>query len=172
MDIHENITGRVWRLGDHINTDLLHPPSCFSLDETRMKNGLLVGMDRLDLRLQEDASGQDLVIVAGENFGCGSSRETSVRALSTFGVRAIIAESFARIFYRSLVNRGIIPLVCEKIQDQVKDRDPIRILMDKQHIVLDNSKPIPFEPFDPHIKKILECGGLISYLKIEQDLNS
>ena len=167
MDIHENIFGRIWRLGDHINTDLLHPPSCFSLDETRMRSGLLIGMGRLDLRLQEDDSGHDLIIVAGENFGCGSSRETSVRALSSFGVRAIIAKSFARIFYRSLVNRGIIPLVCGKLQDKVKDSDPIRIFMDKQQIVLMDSEHIPFEPFDPHIKKILECGGLISYLKIE-----
>lgn len=165
MDTNKSISGRVWLLGDHVNTDLIHPPSCFSLDETKMKNGLRVGMERLDMRADPD---DDLVIVAGENFGCGSSRETSVRALFAFGVRAIVAKSFARIFYRSLVNRGIAPLVCREIQDKVADGDQIQTFIDKHHIILSNNEHVPFAPFDPHIKKILECGGLISYLKREQ----
>ena len=136
MDMGRNISGRVWLLGDHINTDLIHPPSCFSLDETKIKNGLRVGMERLDRQVSPDDTQDDLVIVAGENFGCGSSRETSVRALFASGVRAIVAKSFARIFYRSLVNRGIAPLVCSKIQDRVVDGDPIQISMADHHIIL------------------------------------
>ena len=120
MDTNKNISGRVWLLGDHVNTDLIHPPSCFSLDETKMKYGLRVGMERLDRKADPDNTQDDLVIVAGENFGCGSSRETSVRALFASGVRAIVAKSFARIFYRSLVNRGIAPLVCREVQDKVQ----------------------------------------------------
>ena len=169
MDTSKNISGRVWLLGDHVNTDLIHPPSCFSLDETKMKNGLRVGMERLDRKADPDEAQEDPVIVAGENFGCGSSRETSVRALFAFGVRAIVAKSFARIFYRSLVNRGIAPLVCREIQDKVADGDRIRTFIDKHHIILSNNEHVPFAPFDPHIKKILECGGLISYLKREQE---
>jgi len=106
------------------------------------------------------------VIVAGENFGCGSSRETSVRALSAFGIKAIVAKSFARIFYRSLVNCGIVPIVCEELHDHVSDGDLIHILFDKHSIILANKNHIPFPPLDPHTKKILECGGLISYLKV------
>lgn len=169
MNIDKNISGRVWLLGDHVNTDLIHPPSCFSLDETKMKNGLRVGMERLDRKADPDEGHDELVIVAGENFGCGSSRETSVRALFAFGVRAIVAKSFARIFYRSLVNRGIAPLVCREIQNKIADGDQIRIFIDKCHIILSNNEHVPFSPFDPHIKKILECGGLISYLKREQE---
>jgi 3-isopropylmalate dehydratase small subunit len=169
MDINKNISGRVWLLGDHVNTDLIHPPSCFSLDETKIKNGLRVGMERLDRKVSLDDTWDDLVIVAGENFGCGSSRETSVRALFASGVRAIVAKSFARIFYRSLVNRGIAPLVCMEIQDKVADGDPIQIFIDEHHIISSNNEHAPFVPFDPHIKKILECGGLISYLKREQE---
>ena len=169
MDTNKSISGSVWLLGDHVNTDLIHPPSCFTLDETKMKNGLRVGMERLDMRADRDDDQDGLVIVAGENFGCGSSRETSVRALFAFGVRAIVAKSFARIFYRSLVNRGIAPLVCREIQDKVADGDQIRTFIDKHHIILSNNEHVPFAPFDPHMKKILECGGLISYLKREQE---
>ncbi len=172
MNTNKNISGRVWLLGDHINTDLIHPPSCFSLDETKMKNGLRVGMERLNMKIDPDDDNEDLVIVAGDNFGCGSSRETSVRALFAFGVKAIVAKSFARIFYRSLVNRGIAPLICRKAHDNAADGDMIKILIDKQQIIPDNNKPIPFIPFDPHIKKILECGGLISYLKRELSQNT
>jgi len=163
-----HISGRVWRLGNHVNTDLLHPPSWFSLDEEKMKNGLRVGMKRLEREVVPGDSGDELVIiVAGENFGCGSSRETSVRALFAIGVKAIVAQSFARIFYRSLVNRGIAPLVCRELHDRITDGDLIRIIMDNQCIVLNNSEQISFDPFDPHIKKILACGGLIPYLKKE-----
>ncbi len=169
MNINKDISGKVWLLGDHVNTDLIHPPSCFSLDEDKMKKGLLVGMERLERKMGPTASSENFVIVAGENFGCGSSRETSVRALFAFGVKAIVAKSFARIFYRSLVNRGIAPIVCEELHDNVSDGDLIHIIFEEQSIILENKKNIPFPPLDPHIKKILECGGLISYLKMEQD---
>jgi len=169
MDRNINISGRVWLLGDNINTDLIHPPSCFSLDELRMKHGLHVGMERLEMKADLDDARDGLVIVAGENFGCGSSRESSVRSLFAFGIKAILAKSFARIFYRSLVNRGIAPIVCRELHERVKDGDRVRISMDKQRIVLGNSEEIPFDPFDPHINKILAYGGLIAYLKKEQE---
>ncbi len=166
----KNISGRVWLLGDNINTDLIHPPSCFSLDEDKLKNGLQVGMDRLEMKGDRKNAGDGLVIMAGENFGCGSSRESSVRALFAFGIKAIVAKSFARIFYRSLVNRGIAPIVCREVQDKISDGDMIHISMNEQSIVLSNKEHVPFDPFDRHIKKILACGGLISYLKKEQNL--
>ncbi len=167
MNINKDISGKVWLLGDHVNTDLIHPPSCFSLNEDKMKKGLLVGMERLKRKMDPAIPSENLVIVAGENFGCGSSRETSVRALFASGIRAIVAASFARIFYRSLVNCGIVPIVCEELHNNVSDGDLIHIILDKQSIILENKNQIPFSPLDPHIKKILECGGLISYLKVE-----
>jgi 3-isopropylmalate dehydratase small subunit len=167
MEKNGNISGRVWLLGNHVNTDLLHPPSWFSLDEEKMKNGLRVGMERLERKAGLDDSRDEFIIVAGENFGCGSSRETSVRALFAVGVKAIVAQSFARIFYRSLVNRGITPIVCRELYDRVTDGDLIRIIMANKCIVLNNSEEISFDPFDPHIKKILGCGGLIPYLENE-----
>ena len=165
MVLQEVITGQVWRLGDHVNTDILHPPSYFSLDEGRMKEGLQAGMERLGTDLQRRYAGDGLVIVAGENMGCGSSRETSVRALCIGGVKAVVAGSFARIFYRNLANLGIPPLECRGIQDWVKDGDLIRIAIKDGFIELDDARRFPTSPLDHHIERILECGGLIPYLR-------
>jgi 3-isopropylmalate/(R)-2-methylmalate dehydratase small subunit len=165
MDLHRVITGRVWRLGDNINTDLLHPPSYFSLDGRKVEEGLREGMQRLGTHLREDHVGDGLVIVAGENLGCGSSRETSVRALRTSGIKAVVAASFARIFYRSLANLGIPPLECRGVHDWVRDGDLIRISIKDGLIELDNARRFPISPLDRHIEEILACGGLVPYLR-------
>ena len=161
------IAGTAWKLGDHVNTDILHPPSYFSLDEGKVKEGLREGMERLKRNVHDDHSADGLVIVAGENFGCGSSRETSVRSLRLCGVRAVVARSFARIFYRSLANLGIPPLECRGIQDWVQEGDPIFISLTDGFIEGGTEKRFTFSPLDPHIERILKCGGLIPYLKEE-----
>ena len=165
MGLQEVITGRVWRLGDHVNTDILHPPSYFSLDGSKVEEGLREGMQRLGADLRGEYAGDGLVIVAGENMGCGSSRETSVRALCIGGVKAVVASSFARIFYRNLANLGIPPLECRGIQDWVKDGDLIRISIKDGFIELDDARRFPISPLDHHIERILECGGLVPYLR-------
>lgn len=162
------ISGTVWKVGDHVNTDILHPPAYFSLDEGRMKEGLKEGMERLKAGLKGADSGGGLVIVAGENFGCGSSRETSVRSLRICGVRAVIARSFARIFYRSLANLGIPPVESNGIQDLLKDGDLIHLALKDGFIELSDKRRFPLSPLDPHIERILESGGLIPYLRREQ----
>jgi 3-isopropylmalate dehydratase small subunit len=168
MALPEIISGRVWRLGDHVNTDLLHPPSHFSLDEKRMKEGIAEGMARLGSGVKEDSSDEGWIIVAGENFGCGSSRETSVRGLSAFGVRGVVASSFARIFMRSLINIGIPIFESREIQEGVKDGDRIRVSLKEGWIECPDSKRFLFSPLDPHLRKILEKGGLIAYLRSEK----
>ncbi len=165
MGLQGVITGRVWRLGDHVNTDLLHPPSYFSLDGGRVEQGLREGMRRLGTDLRGEYAGDGLVIVAGENLGCGSSRETSVRALSIGGVKAVVARSFARIFYRSLANLGIPPLECRGIHDWVEDGDLIHISIKDGLIELEGARRFSISPLDRHIEKILECGGLVPYLR-------
>jgi 3-isopropylmalate dehydratase small subunit len=163
------IVGTAWKVGDHVNTDILHPPSYFSLDERRVKEGLQEGMQRLGKTLSNNHSDNGLVIVAGKDFGCGSSRETSVRSLRLYCVQAVVAQSFARIFYRSLANLGILPLECTGIQDWVQEGDPLLISLTDGFIELAKEKRFPFSPLDPHIERILECGGLIPYLRREQD---
>ena len=165
MGLQGVMTGRVWRLGDHVNTDLLHPPSYFSLDGSKVEEGLREGMQRLGTDLRGKYAGDGLVIVAGENLGCGSSREASVRALGIGGVKAVVASSFARIFYRSLANLGIPPLECRGIQDWVKDGDLIHLSIKDGFIELEDARRFPISPLDDHIERILECGGLITYLR-------
>jgi 3-isopropylmalate dehydratase small subunit len=181
MVLPKRITGRVWKLGDHINTDILHPSPYFSLNEARVKEGLVEGMERLGanakflhppfskggrggILAKKDPSNEGLIIVAGENFGCGSSRETSVRGLKSFGVRGVLAASFARIFFRSLINLGLPAIECGEIQNAVRDGDLIHISIKEGLIELIDGIRLPFTPIDPHIKKILEVGGLIPYL--------
>jgi len=167
MALPETIFGQVWKLGDHVNTDLIHPPSHFSLDQKKMKEGIAEGMVRLGSEVKKDSSDQGWIIVAGENFGCGSSRETSVRGLASFGVKGVVASSFARIFMRSLINVGIPVFECGEIQEYVKDGELIRISLKTGWIELPGSRRFHFSEMDPHLKKILEEGGLIGYLRKE-----
>jgi len=168
MGLQEIISGRVWKLGDHVNTDVLHPSSYFSLDSERVEEGVKEGMGRLGADLKRKSLEDGLIIVAGENFGCGSSRETSVRGLRNFGVRGVVAASFARIFMRSLFNLGISALACREIQSLVRDGDRIHLNLKDGWIELEGGKCISFSPLDLHVKKILEAGGLIPYLRREK----
>lgn len=168
MALPEIISGRVWKLGDHVNTDLLHPPSHFTPDEKRMKEGIAEGRTRLGAGVKGDSSEEGWIIVAGENFGCGSSRETSVRGLSAFGVKGVVAVSVARIFMRSLVNFGIPVFECREIEGWVKDGEMIRISLKEGWIECSDSPPFSFSAIDPHLKKILDAGGLVSYLRREK----
>jgi len=169
MGLQEIISGRVWKLGDHVNTDVLHPSSYFSLDAERVEEGIMEGMERLGTALKRQSLEDGLIIVAGENFGCGSSRETSVRGLRHFGVRGVVSASFARIFMRSLVNLGIPTLECREIQSLVRDGDRVHLNFKNGWIELEGGKCISFSPLDLHVKKILEAGGLIPYLRREKD---
>lgn len=170
------IEGRAWKLGDNVNTDVLHPPEFFSPEFKRLTAGIREGMARLEAgNPGGSVAGTDLVIVGGKNFGCGSSRESSVRALKAYGVKAILAESFARIFFRSLINLCVPPLVCPGIRDLVKPWDPVRISMPAPGLVLggemtaetEGAGLVPIAHLDPHEEKILGLGGLIAYLEEE-----
>jgi len=169
MGLPKRITGRVWKLGDHINTDILHPSPYFSLNEARVKEGLVEGMERLGTNAKKDSPDEGIIIVAGENFGCGSSRETSVRGLRSFGVRGVVAKSFSRIFFRSLTNLGLLALECRDIQERVKDGNSVLLSIEEGWVELMDKRRFPFSPIDTHIKKILEAGGLIPYLRRERD---
>jgi 3-isopropylmalate dehydratase small subunit len=168
VTLPEKISGRIWKLGDHVNTDVLHPSFFFSLDEKRVREGLIEGMGRLGANFITQSSHEKLVIVAGKNFGCGSSRETSVRGLHNFGVKAIVAASFARIFFRSLTNLGVPTFECTEIQNRARDGELVHILTTEGFIELSDDRSFPFSPLDPHVKKILEAGGLIPYLQKER----
>lgn len=99
-------TGRVLRFGESVSTDQIHPAEYFSLDRGRVEAGLFMGIDPA---LNSDVRSGDIV-VAGRNFGCGSSREVYAQAMAWKGIAAVVAVSVARIFYRNMVNYGILVL--------------------------------------------------------------
>ena len=103
-------------------------------------------------------------IVAGKNFGCGSSREHAPIAIKGCGIQAVIAESFARIFYRNSTNVGLTLIEAPGISQYVKEGDKIEINMDNGVIIAGENK-IEFKKLPPFMLGILEEGGLINYLK-------
>ena len=103
-------------------------------------------------------------IVAGKNFGCGSSREHAPIAIKGCGIRAVIAESFARIFYRNSTNVGLTLIEAPGISQYVKEGDKIQIDMDTGVIIAGENR-IEFKKLPPFMMGILEEGGLINYLK-------
>jgi methanogen homoaconitase small subunit len=105
-------------------------------------------------------------IVAGENFGCGSSREQAPISIKYLGISAIIAESFARIFYRNSINLGVIPIECKNISKHVKTGDLIELDLENKKIIL---KDIVLECTVPtgKAKEIIDLGGLINYAKAQ-----
>ncbi len=103
------------------------------------------------------------IIVAGENFGCGSSREQAPAVLKALGTGAVVAKSFARIFYRNAVNIGLDLIVCGEIHEDVRDGDRAELLREKGKIIVKN-KSYTFESFPANIREIISQGGLISMI--------
>lgn len=154
--------GQTWVFGDNLNTDILHPPSYFSLDPAVVRSGLFKG---IDATLQERVRPGDL-IVGGHNFGCGSSRETSIRSLKLNGIAAVIALDFARIFFRSATNNGI-PCLC-----LAHDRDLTRFVhggaatlnLEESCVELAGGDRIALQPVGPFVRRIWAAGGLLGLL--------
>ena len=105
------------------------------------------------------------IIVAGENFGCGSSREHAPIALKAAGVSAVVAKSFARIFYRNAFNMGL-PIFELAETDEIKEGDTISISMESGEIK-NGAKTYRFIPIPPFMQELLDCGGLMNYAKKE-----
>ena len=120
-------------------------------------------MEGLDSEFPNKVDNGDF-IVAGKNFGCGSSREHAPIAIKGCGIRAVIAESFARIFYRNSTNVGLTLIEAPGISQYVKEGDKIQIDMDTGVIIAGENR-IEFKKLPPFMLGILEEGGLINYLK-------
>ncbi|MCK4238615.1 MAG: 3-isopropylmalate dehydratase, partial [Candidatus Lokiarchaeota archaeon] len=103
---------------------------------------------------------------AGKNFGSGSSREEAVNVLKTLGIKAVIAESFARIYFRNLVNLGILAIKLKKAKEQFSEGDNIIITVDKGEIINQTKDiRIPIEKIPDFLLKILESGGILNKIK-------
>ncbi len=158
------ITGKVWKFGDNIDTDLIIAARYLTTSDPHELAKHV--MEDADPEFVKKMSPGD-IIVAGENFGCGSSREHAPIALKAAGVAAVVAKSFARIFYRNAFNMGL-PIFELKEADKIKEGDLISIDMDRGLISDINSKEeYRFEPIPPFMQELLSCGGLMNYAKAE-----
>ena len=154
--------GKAWKFGNDIDTDIIVPGRyLIYTDEERLSKHCMEGLDP-DF---SDKCNKGDFIVAGTNFGCGSSREHAPIALKGVGVSAVIAESFARIFYRNATNVGVPLLEAPGITDLVENEEEIEVDMEKGIIINKNGESITFKKLPPFMLEILEQGGLIEYLK-------
>jgi 3-isopropylmalate dehydratase small subunit len=157
------IEGRVWKYGDHVNTDLIIPGRY--LDDYDLRSLAAHVMEDLDPSFSKKVRHGDIV-VAGRNFGCGSSREQAPVALKHVGVSAVVAGSFARIFYRNAINVGLPVIVCPEAVSRLVDGDIVVIDMEKGVLVRPSSHlTIQFKPLPDFLLEILSDGGLVPHMK-------
>ncbi|MGN1363021.1 MAG: homoaconitase small subunit [Methanobrevibacter sp.] len=160
----EKIEGRVWKFGENIDTDLIIPGRYLrTFNPQDLADHVLEG-ERPDFTANVKKGD---IIVADENFGCGSSREQAPVAIKTAGVDAIIAKSFARIFYRNAVNIGL-PVITADIK--ASDEDIVSVDLSKGILCNKTTgETVQFEPFKDFMLDILEDGGLVDhYLKTKK----
>ncbi len=159
------VSGRVWKFGHDISTDLLSPGS-FAVDPVEVRK--LHVLESVSPSFATEVQPGD-VIVAGRNFGCGSSRETAPENLKALGVACVVAESFARLFMRNAVAVGLPVLICRGIHQFVEDGDQIEIDLISGHITSErNGLSLGAEPLPREMRDILAAGGILAVLKEHQ----
>lgn len=160
------ISGKVWKFADNIDTDLIIAARYLNTSDSK----------ELAKHVMEDVSpdfankmNEGDIIVAGENFGCGSSREHAPIALKAAGVSAVVAKSFARIFYRNAFNMGL-PIFELGESKEIQEGNEIKIDMESGDILNKNTdKSYKFTPIPPFMQELISVGGLINYAKSKID---
>ena len=160
---------KTWIYGDNIDTDVIIPARYLNTsDEKELASHC---MEDIDTTFAVNVQQGD-VIVAGDNFGCGSSREHAPLAIKASGIKAVIAKSFARIFFRNAINIGLVILENDKIQSEVSKDDIIDV--DVQNGLIKNitkGKEYSTTAYSGSIKDLIDCGGLINYKKNKLGIN-
>ena len=154
---------KVWRYGDHVDTDVIIPARYLNISD--FKELSEHAMEDIDTTFAPNVKPGDM-IVAGRNFGCGSSREHAPIVIQQKGVASIIAESFARIFYRNAINIGLPVLEIGEEAKKIQAGDQVEVDFDKGEIhVVNKGLVIKTHPLPAFVRKIAEAGGLINYVK-------
>ena len=158
--------GKVFKYADNVDTDVIIPARYLNTPDAR----------ELSLHCMEDLDGEFVkqvehgdILVAGWNFGCGSSREHAPLVIKTCGVGCVIATSFAGIFYRNAINIGLPILECEQAAEEIRAGDRVRVDFDTGVITdMTTGKTYAAQPFPAFIQNIVSCGGLLNSLAMEQ----
>jgi 3-isopropylmalate/(R)-2-methylmalate dehydratase small subunit len=155
------ITGRVWKYGDDVNTDVIFPGK-YTYSITDRQEMAEHALEDLDPSFVENVQPGD-IIVAGKNWGCGSSREQAVICLKEAGVGAIVARSFARIYFRNCINEGLPIATCDAV-DGVEAGDEVTVDLEAGKVFTPDGE-YAFPPLPGSVMEILEAGGLVPYVR-------
>ena len=162
-----NTQGKVFKYPDNVDTDVIIParylntPNAAELSQHCMED--------IDAEFVKNVQTGD-VMVAGWNFGCGSSREHAPLVIKICGTGCVIAKSFARIFYRNAINIGLPILECEAAAEEIQPNDEVRVDFDTGEITdITTGKTYKAQPFPPFIQNIIRSGGLLKSLKEAQN---
>lgn len=150
------LEGRVWKFGDDIDTDIIIPTqhlSYASWDEVKRHM-----FEPLRPELAQKIREGD-ILVAGSNFGCGSSREQAAEVIATSGIRCIIAKSFARIFFRNAINNGVLLIECPALPDHVREGDTVKVIIND--CILHQGKRYPIPQIPENLYRLILAGGLV-----------
>ena len=155
--------GTVLKYGDHIDTDVIIPARYLaSQDPKELASHCMEDIDKTFVQRVRPGD----IMVAGWNFGCGSSREHAPIAIKAAGVSCVIAKSFARIFYRNAINIGLAILECPAASDGIAEGDEVQVDFETGIITdVTTGKTYQAEPFPPFIREMIEQGGLMASIK-------
>lgn len=154
--------GKVFRFGDNVDTDVIIPARY--LNSSDPKELAQHCMEDIDKDFVKKVNAGD-IIVADKNFGCGSSREHAPIAIKASGVSCVIAETFARIFYRNAINIGLPIIECREAAAAIEAGDEVEVNFDTG-VITDKTKGTSFQgqAFPPFMQKIIDCEGLVNYI--------
>jgi len=156
------IKGRIWKFGDNINTDVIFPGKyTYTIkDKNEMAKHIFEDIDpQLPFRISRGD-----IIFAGKNFGCGSSREQATFAVKYAGISAVVAKSFARLYFRNAINAGLLAITCPCAVEALENGDCAEIDIAHSKIITSKGQ-FSFSPLDKSAMEMIEAGGLIPYTK-------
>ncbi|MEE9457093.1 MAG: 3-isopropylmalate dehydratase [bacterium] len=159
------IKGKVWKYGDDVNTDVIFPGR-YTYTVTDPGEIASHALEDLDADFAKNVKPGDIV-VAGKNFGCGSSREQAALCLKYAGVAAVVAASFARIFFRNAINAGLPTVAAPEAIPHINAGDEITIDFQAGELTAADGSSYKFTALPPEVIGILEAGGLVPYVKKE-----
>lgn len=162
------VTGKVWKYGDDVNTDVIFPGK-YTYTIKERADMAKVACEDLDAEFNKNAKAGD-IIVGGKNWGCGSSREQAVTCIKERGIAAIIARSFARIYYRNCFNEGLAIIICPEAVDAIEAGEDVTIDFDNFIITTAKGRKIEFPHYPEFVQGLIADGGLIPHVKKELGL--
>ena len=154
--------GKVFKYGDNVDTDVIIPARYLAIaDPKELAEHCMEDIDRDFVKKVQPGN----IMVAGKNFGCGSSREHAPLVIKVSGISCVIAETFARIFYRNAINIGLPIIECPEAAAAIRDGDQVEVDFDRG-IIHNRTKDESYEgqAFPPFMQKIIAAGGLVNYI--------